>query len=415
MRKLRTVSLFSGAGGLDYGFERAGFDTVVAVEFDRDSCLTLQANRPWAVLERDIQAVPGSELLDAAGARTGEVDLVIGGPPCQPFSKSAYWLSGDTKRLSDPRAVTLSEYMRVVEELLPAVFLLENVHGITYSGKEEGLRLLDRMTQDINRRHGTRYTLSWQVLNAADYGVPQLRRRFFLVGHRDGGTFRFPAPTHAEQPAAAGSSLFDLPALLPYVTTWDAIGGVDLRAADEDLGVRGRWADLLPSIPEGENYSWHTDRKGGIPLFGWRRYYWCFLLKLAKALPSWTLQAQPGPAIGPFHWKNRRLAVAEMARLQTFPSDITFVGSRGSVQKQLGNAVPSLLAEVIGRALAEQFFGVQLPSRPCLAIDLRRPIPAPEQVQPVLEKFHHLKGNHEAHPGTGQGYAASRRNAAEQE
>jgi DNA (cytosine-5)-methyltransferase 1 len=415
MRKLRTVSLFSGAGGLDYGFEAAGFDTAVTVEIDRDCASTLRANRSWVVLERDIQAIPSHELLDAAGVRVGEVDLVIGGPPCQPFSKSAYWANGDTKRLSDPRAVTLSEYMRVVEELQPAAFVLENVHGITYSGKEEGFRLLDRVTQDINRRQGTNYTLSWQVLNAADYGVPQLRRRFFLVGHREGGTFRFPPPSHAEQPAPAGASLFDMPALLPYATAWDAIGGVDLRAADEDLRVRGRWADLLPSIPEGENYSWHTDRKGGMPLFGWRRCYWCFLLKLAKALPSWTLQAQPGPAIGPFHWENRRLSVAEMARLQTFPLDVTFVGNRGSVQKQLGNAVPSLLAEVIGRAVAEQFFGAQLPTRPRLAIDAKRPIPAPEPVQPVPEKFHHLKGKHEAHPGTGRGYAASRRNAAEKE
>ena len=413
MRKLRTVSLFSGAGGLDYGFEAAGFDTAVTVEIDRDCSSTLRANRSWAVIERDIQAIPGPELLDAAGVRAGEIDLVIGGPPCQPFSKSAYWANGDTKRLNDPRAVTLAEYMRVVAELQPAVFVLENVHGITYSGKEEGFRLLDRVTHDINRRHGTNYTLSWQVLNAADYGVPQLRRRFFLVGHRDGGRFRFPLPTHTEQPAAVEASLFDIPALRPFATAWDAIGGVDLRAADEDLCLRGRWADLLPSIPEGENYSWHTDRKGGMPLFGWRRCYWCFLLKLAKALPSWTLQAQPGPAIGPFHWENRRLAVAEMARLQTFPSDIRFVGNRGSVQKQLGNAVPSLLAEVIARAVAEQFFGTQPPVWPRMAIDTKRLIPAPEPVLPVPAKFHHLKGKHEAHPGTGRGYAASRRNATE--
>jgi DNA (cytosine-5)-methyltransferase 1 len=412
MRKLRTVSLFSGAGGLDYGFEAAGFDTVTAVEHDRACASTLRANRSWAVIERDIQTIPGRELFDAAGVRAGEFDLVIGGPPCQPFSKSAYWVNGDTKRLSDPRAVTLSEYMRVVEELRPTAFVLENVHGITYTGKEEGFRLLDGLTREINRRHGTNYTLSWQVLNAADYGVPQLRRRFFLVGHRDGRRFRFPVPTHAEQPAAVGASLFDLPAL-PYATAWDAIGGLNLQGPDEDLNVRGRWAHLLPSIPEGENYSWHTERKGGMPLFGWRRCYWCFLLKLAKTLPSWTLQAQPGPAIGPFHWENRRLSVAEMARLQTFPPDITFVGKRGSVQKQLGNAVPSLLAEVIGRAVAEQFFGAKFLVRPRLAIDAKRPIPAPEVVQPVPEKFHHLQGKHEAHPGTGRGYAASRRNAAE--
>jgi DNA (cytosine-5)-methyltransferase 1 len=413
--KLRAVSLFSGAGGLDYGFEAAGFDTVAAVEFDRDSCSTLRTNRPgWAVIERDIQAVPSRELLDAAGVRAGEVELVIGGPPCQPFSKSAYWAHGDTKRLEDSRAVTLSEYMRVVEELLPAAFVLENVHGIAYSGKEEGFNLLNRLTRDINHRHGTNYTLSWQVLNAADYGVPQLRRRFFIVGHREGLTLHFPAPTHAEHPATAGATLFELPALLPYATAWDAIGGVDPRADGEDLRVRGRWAELLPSIPEGDNYSWHTERKGGMPLFGWRRAYWCFLLKLAKALPSWTLQAQPGPAIGPFHWENRRLAVVEMARLQTFPQGIRFVGNRGSVQKQLGNAVPSLLAEVIGREVAEQFFGAQPTIRPQLAIAPRRPIPDPEPVQPVPEKFHHLEGKHEPHPGTGKGYAASRRNRSEE-
>lgn len=412
MRTLRTVSLFSGAGGLDFGFEAAGFETAVAVEIDRDCCSTLRANRPWVLIERDIQAIAGRELLDAAGVREGEVDLIIGGPPCQPFSKSGYWANGDTKRLSDPRAVTLSEYMRVVEELRPAAFVLENVHGITYSGKEEGFRLLHRVTHDINHRHGTNYALSWQVLNAADFGVPQLRRRFFLVAHREGKRFRFPAPTHAEQPVAVRASLFETPSLLPYSTAWDAIGGGRLKRADEDLGVRGRWADLLPSIPEGENYSWHTDRKGGMPLFGWRRCYWCFLLKLAKALPSWTIQAQPGPAIGPFHWESRRLAVGEIARLQTFPADISFVGNRGSVQKQLGNAVPSLLAEVIGRAVAEQFFGTHPSARPRLAVQPKRPIPAPEPLQQVPKKFHQLAGEHEPHPGTGRGYAASRRNAA---
>ena len=327
MRKLRTVSLFSGAGGLDYGFEAAGFDTAVAGV--RPRLLFDAAGQP--ALGGDRAGHPGCakrELLDAAGVRAGEVDLVIGGPPCQPFSKSAYWANGDTKRLSDPRAITLSEYMRVVEELRPVVFVLENVHGITYSGKEEGFRLLNRVTHDINRRHGTSYTLSWQVLNAADYGVPQLRRRFFLVGQRDGRVFRFPAPTHAEQPATAGASLFDMPALLPYATAWDAIGGSISGPRMKTCACGAGGQTCSPPSPRGE-LQLHTDRKGGMPLFGWRRCYWCFLLKLAKSLPSWTLQAQPGPAIGPFHWENRRLAVAEMARFQTFPSDITFVGSRG--------------------------------------------------------------------------------------
>jgi DNA (cytosine-5)-methyltransferase 1 len=302
--------------------------------------------------------------------------------------------------------------MRVVADLLPTVFVLENVHGIAYSGKEEGFRLLQTITDEINRRHGTDYRLSWEVLNAADHGVPQLRRRFFLVAHRDGGRFEFPRPTHEDAGAADSSQPSLFAAGSPHVTAWDAIGGLDLVAPGEDLRVRGRWAELLPSIPEGENYLWHTSRKGGVPLFGWRRCYWSFLLKLAKDRPSWTIQAQPGPAIGPFHWENRRLSVAEMACLQTFPGGITFAGNRGSVQKQLGNAVPSLLAEVVAREVACQFFGIALPPRLTFAVDPRRPIPPPEPVQPVDRKYLHLRGEHAEHPGTGKGYAAARRPSA---
>src|SRR6185369_15502643 len=104
---------------------------------------------------------------------------------------------------------------------------------------------------------------------------------------------------------------------------------------------------LLPSIPEGENYLHHTPRKGGLPLFGWRTRYWSFLLKLAKNQPSWTIQAQPGSAIGPFHWQNRRLAWQEMAALQTFPREFEIASSTVEIQRQIGNAVPSLMAEIL--------------------------------------------------------------------
>lgn len=408
-RRLRSVSLFTGAGGLDFGCEAAGFETCVAVEFDPNCCATLRANRPWPVLEKDIHEATSWEILDTGGVRLGEVDLLTGGPPCQPFSKSAYWASGDTRRLDDPRASTLSAYMRVVSDLLPKVFLLENVHGIAYSGKEEGFRLLTRITDEINRRHGTDYRLSWGVISAADYGVPQLRSRFFLVAHRDGRLFRFPKPSHRD-PEAGGSfqpSLFS--AAMPYVTAWDAIGGQNLIAPGEDLRVRGRWADLLPSIPEGQNYLWHTARREGLPLFGWRRCYWSFLIKLAKARPSWTIQAQPGPAIGPFHWESRLLSVEEIARLQTFPAGLVFPGGRASAQRQLGNAVPSLLAEVFAREIAFQLFGVPLPGQFTLTVGLLRPIPPPEPVRPVAAKYLPLQGVHAEHPGTGKGYAASRR------
>jgi DNA (cytosine-5)-methyltransferase 1 len=179
---------------------------------------------------------------------------------------------------------------------------------------------------------------------------------------------------------------------------------------DEDLDLSGAWADLLPSIPEGNNYLWHTSRGGGLPLFGWRRRFWSFLLKLAKNQPSWTIQAQPGPAIGPFHWNNRRLSTRELARLQTFPDDVMITGNRHAVQKQLGNAVPSLLAEVVAREIRAQLLAMK-PSRGALKLlpPDRSPAPPPEPVARVPKKFHKLIGEHEAHPGTGKGYGAQTR------
>jgi len=401
------VSLYTGAGGLDYGFEAAGFVTRVAVEFDAHCCATLAANRGWPVIPQDIQRVPSAAILERAGLRRGEPDVLIGGPPCQPFSKSGYWANGDAGRLTDPRAVTLLEYMRCVKDLLPRVFLLENVHGIAYSGKEEGFLLLERLTREVNRQEGVDYALSWAVLNAADYGVPQARVRFFLVGHREGTRFSFPEPTHGPAQAPGEQTLFGRVERLPYAMAWDAIGHLE-PPEDEDLRVRGRWADLLPSIPEGQNYLWHTNRGGGMPLFGWRTRFWSFLLKLAKDRPAWTIQAQPGPAIGPFHWANRRLSVEEMARLQTFPRGLNYVGPRLSVQRQLGNAVPSLLAEVVARGIARQLLGTPCGDRPALQVAPRRPIPPAERVNPVPDKFRSLVGDHPDHRGEGKGRGSER-------
>src|SRR5207253_4163056 len=139
--------------------------------------------------------------------------------------------------------------------------------------------------------------------------------------------FACPWPTHG--------SVANDQKLVPYRTTWDAIG--DLRVIPEpSLAVNGLWGDLLPSIPEGQNYLWHTPRGGGMPLFGWRTRYWSFLLKLSKRLPSWTVQAQPGSAIGPFHWRNRKLTFEEMCRLQTFPDGLRIEVGRTEMQRMLG-------------------------------------------------------------------------------
>ncbi len=231
-----------------------------------------------------IEDVSGSDIRKIVGSGKDSVDLLIGGPPCQPFSKSSYWVRGDTLRLKDPRANTLGEYFRIVEELTPRAILLENVHGISYSGKEEGFQFILTRIRELNRRKGTNYRPVWRVINAADYGVPQLRVRFFLVAMKDGSEFRFPNPTHTGV-SLRNESLFESNHD-PHTTAWDAIGHID-DDTGEKLVVGGRWAGLLNSIPEGENYLWHTERKGGRPIFGWRTRYWCFLL-MSRPRFFWT-------------------------------------------------------------------------------------------------------------------------------
>src|SRR5262249_49998 len=127
-----------------------------------------------------------------------------------------------------------------------------------------------------------------------------------------------------------------------------------------------------------------------------------FLLKLAKNRPAWTVQAQPGTAIGPFHWKNRKLSARELCRIQTFPDEWKIVGSRGDAQRQLGNAVPPLLAEVLGREIRRQLLGHRLPNRPPkLGVERRPGIPQPQRRQTVPKKYLKFVGHHSAHPGTG--------------
>lgn len=400
MSKPRLISLFSGAGGLDYGFEAAGFETAVAVEMNHACCETLRANRHWPVIERDIFDVPSDELLQVAKLKTGEADLLIGGPPCQPFSKSGFWARGEAGRLDDPRSNTLGAYLRVVEHTLPRAFLLENVEGLAYRGKDEGLQLLLSAIHKINKRTKSNYQPVFKVLNAVEFGVPQVRKRLILIAARDGKVLEFPRPTCSkEQP-----ELFE--GEFAPRTAWDAIGDVKPDPG-ETLDLRGRWAELLPSIPEGHNYQWHTDHMGGKPLFGWRRHFWSFLLKLARDQPSWTIQAQPGPASGPFHWDSRHLSMRELCRLQTFPDDVSIVGNRLVVQKQVGNAVPSLLAEILGRAVKEQTLGYAKHRSPLRLLPKSRgKAPGKIRVAAVPRKYWSQIGVHLPHPGTGLGRGA---------
>jgi DNA (cytosine-5)-methyltransferase 1 len=398
-RRPTAISLYTGVGGLDFGFEAAGFDTVAAVELEPVACRTVRLNRPqWGVLEGDIHGISSEEILATAGLHAGEPDVLIGGPPCQPFSKSSYWVSGDTLRLGDPRAETLAAYLRVLQDSRPKAFLLENVYGLVYKGKDEGLQHLLEGIEQINREVGTRYTVAWKMLNAADYGVPQIRERVFLIGSREGIPFQFPEPTHCSKEE---NTLGD--AREPHRTAWDAIGDLARLSNDASLGVGGKWGDLLPTIPEGKNYLWHTNRGGGSQLFGWRTRYWSFLLKLAKDQPSWTIQAQPGSAIGPFHWCSRKLSMAEMCRLQTFPDGLKLDCGRADAQRMIGNAVPSLLAEVLAREIRRQLLGDTGDLDPLkLHPPMRRPIPEPEPVKPLPAKYLRYIGDHADHPGEGR-------------
>ncbi|MBY5533617.1 DNA cytosine methyltransferase [Rhizobium leguminosarum] len=404
MSKPSVISLFTGAGGLDFGFEAAGFRTAVALEMDAKCCVTLRTNRDWAVIEGDIANASTTEILKAGKLKAAEVDVLIGGPPCQPFSKSGFWATGEAKRLNDPRAATLDGYLRVLAEAKPRAFLLENVEGIGFKGKDEGLQLIQSRLSSINDKEGTNYRASIAVVNAADYGVPQLRKRTIVVGSREGKDFVFPVPTHANRDEYAARGV------RPYVSAWDALH--DLPASiDPSVQLKGKWANLLSSIPEGQNYLWHTERGGGQALFGWRTRFWSFMLKLAKSEPSWTIQAQPGPATGPFHWDNRRLTMREMARLQTFPDDVKIPGTLADAQRQLGNAVPSLLAEVLATEISVQLLGRKRPNRD-YQLSVRTATsspPPPSETTPIPQQYLHLLGDHEAHPGTGKGKGAQQR------
>lgn len=412
---MKVLSLFTGAGGLDLGLERAGFSVAGCVELDPDARATIARNRPnWKMLDipvdapGDILAVPPEELLRHFSLQPGEVGLLAGGPPCQPFSKGGFWVNGQTQRMADPRAKTLLAYFKVLEAALPQMMLLENVRGITFNSKhtpdeEQAIGVLEAALQGINKRHGTSYVPHVLHLDAVDYGVPQKRQRVFVFADRDGHDLIAPPATHSDA---------ENDGLARWTTTWDAIGDLARSDIERSLRPAGQWADLLPTIPEGQNYQFHTPRGAGEPLFGWRRKYWTFLLKLAKDRPSWTLQAGPGPATGPFHWRSRRLSVAELARLQTFPDGYQITGEYRSAVRQLGNAVPAAIGELLGLEIRRQLLGHKPRRSLRLLPEQRDDCPQAESVAAVPAKYLGLRAKHQDHPGTGLGAGALRRREA---
>lgn len=331
------------------GLERAGFRTIFASDLDPRCGASYQQNFPGVPFFEGTAALLTGDLLSdyTDGATESGVDLLAGGPPCPPFSKSRFYLKDKPRALDDEVGEeTISAYLRVLEAIRPRAFLLENVAGLAYKIHESALETILQTAERLG------YKLASQTINAADFGVPQIRERFFVVGMlRD--QFEFPAPSHAKDP---GSDLLS-GTLDPWETAGAALADLDTEANADDSGhfAGGKHHDLLCEVPPGENYLFFTAKRGyPEPKFEWRSRYWSFLLKLSPDLPSWTIQARRSNNMGPFHWRNRILRIEEIKRLQTFPDDWALEGTTEQQWRQVGNAVPPRLAEALGESLARQ-------------------------------------------------------------
>jgi DNA (cytosine-5)-methyltransferase 1 len=381
------LSTFSGLGGLDLGLEMAGFRNIGCIELNEVARMSLRANhiRRRLIGPHDITQVAAKLKPRDLGIRKRELFMLAGGPPCQPFSKAAQWSHQAMKGLKDPRAKCFAGFIQLIETFLPQVVLIENVQGFV-AGRTKVVSKLRKSLREINKTNGTKYRLQFQVVDAADYGVPQRRKRAILFAHRAGARFDFPTAITADK----------------QVTAWEAFRF--LKHRKQKPKQPGHWGHLLPSIPEGQNYLYHTRHGGGKALFGYRTRFWSFLLKLAKNQPAWTIPAQPGPYTGPFHWENRPLTEAELLRLQSFPASWQVKGGRIEKVRQIGNATPPLLAEIIGRSITTQFLEKQYRLGPRLAISrVASDIPSPEDVMALPRRFRNLIKRHRDHPGTGLG------------
>lgn len=350
------VSLFSGIGGLDLGIEDAGGDIVVAVEPDPDCVSTLQLNQRFlpslrSIIPKPIEELSTDQILEAGSVQRGQLALIVAGPPCQPFSKSGYWLEDKRRGLSDPRATLLREFLRVLRRARPEGFILENVASLIHPAHRAMFEWLLEAVKSAG------YAVGWRLVHAVEYGIPQTRSRVFVLGLRGKHPPQFPDPTHW-WPSRSLRSFSNLKA--PETAgRWIAHLDTDDLFEQEEV-VRGKWERHLLEIKPGWNYKFHTGWAGHPrPTFEVETKYWTFLLKLSPFRPSWTIQATPGPWTGPFHWTGRRLRIPELALLQTFPESFRLAGDRRSKVRQVGNAVPPVLASKIARGLLDEMLGVR--------------------------------------------------------
>jgi DNA (cytosine-5)-methyltransferase 1 len=329
------VSIFSGAGGLDLGATKAGARIIACVENDPDAAETLRLNKigrsKSSIIETDIQNVNFKPM------RSKRPTILIGGPPCQPFSKNGYWVKNNNRLIEDDPRNLIGQYLRVVDELRPSGFLFENVESILHP---TNIATFERFLVEA-RALGFACTV--YRANSADFGVPQKRKRVFVFGVRSKQSIPQPHQTHADPEKPEFMNGFK-----PHV----GVGGFIKKYASskfhepQEDASEGTYFYELTRVPPGKNYialSKLKNYRGRKFRTGQR--FWNFLQKLHPDEPSITIAAQPGPWVGPFHWSNRRLRVPELAAIQTFPTWYKFFGNRRSAHKQIGNAVPCLLGE----------------------------------------------------------------------
>jgi DNA (cytosine-5)-methyltransferase 1 len=329
VKKHKLVSLFSGGGGMDLGLEAAGFETVFATDIDFHSCITLENGKKAAkergdpflqsavIKQIDILQLEPSELMSLANIKPGEVDLLAGGPPCQAFS-----VFGKRKGTEDPRGQLFLEYLRVLAELKPKSFVFENVFGLlTINGGEIFKEICSSLESPGGNTH---YELSVFRLNSADYGVPQYRDRIFIIG------------------SSEGKKIDSIPTIC---TVTDAFRN-------------------LP--PLGQKLANHTSRDHSDRIiaryqnlkFG-ERDSKTRINKLDPQRPSYTIivGSDKGGGKGHVHpFEPREVSPRESARIQTFPDWWAFSGTSRHPIRQVGNAVPSLLAAMVGREILSTFF-----------------------------------------------------------
>lgn len=356
-KKIPVISLFSGGMGLDLGLEAAGFEVVLAVECDTQAVATIKKNKPdLPVIHQRIETVTSEQILKSAGLKRGGSFVVCGGPSCQSFSTA-----GQRRSLADPRGSLFHHFVRIVRETQPKFFAMENVRGMLSAAIKHrplnqrgpghpALELDEELGSAfrviVDELKALHYFVTFDLLNSADYGVPQVRHRLIFLGSREGKSITIPKPSHHEAGAQG---------LPRWVTVRQAIGRFR-EEVPEGYPLRETEAKYLVHVPEGGNWKDLPEEMqpealgGAYASWGGRSG---FYRRLAWDKPSPALPTQPYFRATMLCHPDalRPLSIKEYARIQQFPDTWKFAGSMSSRYRQIGNAVPVGLGTAIGNAI----------------------------------------------------------------